>query len=231
MSKRETISYYYDDDGNSKGGGVSEEILFNKKGNRIQHTRFLTSGDIEYKFKYKYDEENKEIEMSSYDAEDNLLLTKTFEYNEEKVISKIHEQDFLQPLKGREHVYTYTDSLVNYREIKNSEGGIILHEITTYDSLGYVLAKIKSDPNIGKITTYYVHDDLGNISEIVAPYYKVKMTYDEKGNVITEELYDVSSKQHTIVYEYDDNGLLLEKTRYDTRENPLFRFEYKYEFY
>lgn len=104
-------------------------------------------------------------------------------------------------------------------------------EQIAYDELGYRVASRKTEPNTGVMSTFYLYDDFGNIREIVAPYFKVVMTHDERGNVVNEELFSTESRQHKFVYTYDDNGLLLYKTRYDLEENMIFRMEYKYEFH
>ncbi|MBU1099813.1 MAG: hypothetical protein KKA84_05340 [Bacteroidetes bacterium] len=230
VSKRYAYSYFYQD-GKETGGKLVEEISFNKKGEKVEHIKYSSKGYVDYRFIYTYSDDGLLQNMSSCDADGRVLLSKSRTYDEQGRNTGIEEIDSVDIKRTTYQIMTYQDSLMVERIVEDSNHDVSIVEKVVYDSLGYKIASHKTEPNVGVMSVYYVHDDFGNITEIVAPYYKVVMTYDERGNVINEELFSTESRQHKFVYSYDDDGLLLNKIRYDLEENMIFKMEFKYEFH
>ncbi len=229
VKKRYAHAYYYED-GSEKKSRLIEEISFDEKGNRIEHIKY-TKEVIDYRFVYEYDDQDKLLVMKSFNADGNLMMEKQYIYDEEGRNTLINEIDHFNPRNTNHRRFNYNDSLVTRIQLENERFEIIADEIITYDTLGYKIAETKSEPNSGGYSVFYTHDDYGNISEIVAPFYKIVFSYDEKGNVITEELFSTQARQHKYVYHYDEDGLLLERIRYDNKEEVVLKHEFKYDFY
>lgn len=220
---------YYYDTGEEKAGKMSEEITFDKKGNRIDHVTH--KGNDVYDFKYEYDDNNRLLTMKSYNEDGDLLLEKKYIYDEQGRNTGINEVDHYSERNTKYYRFTYKDSLIVEKTIDNFRLNRIVDERIEYDTLGYKIADHKSDPNGVIVNTYYKHDEYGNLSEINAPYFKITFDYDDKGNVVNQELWADSTRQYKFVYDYDDEGLLLEKRRYDLKEKMVFKLVYKYEFF
>lgn len=229
VHKRYSYSYYYDKNGNETGGKMVEEITFDKKGNRIEHIKYEDE-EVDIKFVFEY-ENDKLSAMRSYNAFDEPMIEKKYIYDEQGRNIKINEKDYYDPKNTKYHTLIYKDSLLVEKEIDNYQFTRIVHEIFDYDSLGYQIAEHKSDPNIGQFSIYYVYDEMGNLKEVVAPFYKFVYQYDEMGNIIQDELLTTESRQHKFLYNRDDNGLIQEKVRYDLEEKIIFLMKYKYDFY
>ena len=220
---------FYYDTGEEKAGKLAEEIIFDERGNRIKHITY--KGSDVYDFVYEYDENNRLLAMKSYNLDGDLMIEKKYLYDEQGRNTGINEIDHYSSRNTKYHRFTYEDSLIVEKTIDNFRFNQIVDEKIKYDTLGYKIAEYKSDPNGLVITTYYKHDDFGNISEIIAPYFKITFDFDDKGNVVTQELYADSSRQYKFIYEYDEEGLLLEKRRYDVKEKMIFKLVYEYEFF
>lgn len=83
-------TYIYDNDGNKLEingslydleGNLSDEIRdvneYDSRGNLLQEMRFNLKGDLEYKYTYKYDKNDNEIEFFNYNPVGNLTFTRS----------------------------------------------------------------------------------------------------------------------------------------------------------
>ena len=68
--------------------------------------------------------------------------------------------------------------------------------------------------------------------EIQSPGRKKVFEYDENGNATVDIMFNnFGGRQYKFVNEYNKNGLVAKKTRYDALDKPALIIEYEYEYY
>ena len=257
VKKRITKNYLYDLNGNLTEGAISEEIEFDKQGRRIEHVVYRGTNQINYIWKFKYDDNDNVVEFESYDRNNVLQLKKTMTYNND---NKVKDAKEIYITRGNEITYNYTyndKGLLIRTEGKNSAGGVSSEEkeynsddkvrkivmvdeaskntaerMMEYDSKGNLLKetlKLSNQPE--QVTTYSNYSGFYP-GEIVAPIRKMVYEYDNRGNVTLDIMYNADGgRQHKFINDYDEKGLIVKRTRYDGRDNPALIIKYEYEFY
>ena len=258
VKKRTTVNYLYDLNRNLMGeGGIAEVVEFNKAGRRIEHTVYRGINKINYSWKFKYDNAGNVTEFASYDKNNVMQLKKDMKYNKE---NKLIEADELYPAKGKEINYTYTyndkgllvetkgtdtegKETIEKREY-NSFGKVAKISIIgqnsnetaerdmEYNSNGNLIKETVKYPNgIEQVTTYDKYTSVYP-QEITTPIKKKTFEYNSSGNVTLDIMYNSEGgRQHKYIVEYDDNGLITKKTRYDGKDRPALVIKYEYEYY
>jgi YD repeat-containing protein len=192
-------------------------IKYDDNNNWIEVVWVDLKGNVKHKYTHKYDARGKEIEETSFDAEEYEENYKiTYNYNENGDLIEI----------------------INY----NGDGDIMSKEVNKYDNMNYLIANINYDEN-GSIALKhtYKNDGKGNALEIVTVNEKGIVTsklsqkFNSNGKLLEyiglNEKSTVTSKG---IYKYNTDGNLIEglvlitnepnsaeQTIYDTKGNKI----------
>jgi hypothetical protein len=199
-------------------------VVYNDKGNRIELS-VHSSGWRDEKRLFKYDNNEKLIELNVFDANNNLSGKFTYYYdiNGNKIVSKFYGTDNI--LKNRQ-TYKYDDkgNAIEQNEY-NSKDILVLKHVYKYDGEGnqiesntYASMGSLEDRNIDKF------DDKGNRIETNSYNANGNLenkgiwTYDEKNNPIQENWYDkngILNSEHTYNYIYDHQSNWIKKIEFE----------------
>jgi len=257
VKKRTTTNYIYDLNGNLiPEGAITEEIIYDNKGRRIEHIIYKRNLEINYKWNFGYDENNNMVEFSSYDNFGMMQLKKVSSYDENNKLITTKE---IYTAKGNEINYEYKyDEKGNLIETSALTDGKKTSEIKEYNSFGKVKKVVMTDFNGNKSAEKnFEYDNKGNLikeilktsnnleqvstfsnydyiypGEINSGGQKKIYEYDENGNATLEIMYNSGGgRQYKFINEFDERGLALKKTRYDALDKPVLIIEFKYEYY
>lgn len=258
VKKRTTINYLYDLKGNLiPKGAVSEIIEYDNKGRRAVHIAYRSMMEINYKWEFKHDTNNNMTEFTSFDNFNRAQLKKTLTYDSGNKLIGTKE---IYPATGNEVIYSYKyDDKGNLIETvgKTSEGketsekreyyefgkvkkaelidkkeGKTLEQNFHYDVKGNLIKEVMTYPNkreqvISYSDYFYIYP-----KEIQSPGRKKVFEYDENGNATLDIMFNSDGgRQYKFVNEFDKNGLVIKKTRYDALDKPALIIEYEYEYY
>lgn len=257
VKKRTTTNFIYDLNGNLiPEGAVTEEIIYDKKGRRVEHIIYKRDLEINYKWNFNYDDNDNMTEFTSYDRAGVMQLKKIYVYNENNKV------------KTTKELYTAKGSEINY-EYKYDEKGNLIETIAVtdgnksseikeynsfskvkkvmiigvdknksaeknfeYDNKGNLIKEIlKNSNNAQQISTFSNYDYIYP-GEINSAGQKKIYEYDELGNATLEIMYNsTGGRQYKFINEYNEQRLAIKKTRYDALDKPALIVEYKYEYY
>lgn len=258
VKERTTTNYLYDLKGNLMSqGGIAEIVKFDEKGRRIEHTVYRGINKINYSWIFKYDDSDNVIEFASYDRNNVMQLKKEMTYNRDNKLLTAKE---IYPTKGKEINYTYTyndDGLlvetkgvdetggetIEKREY-NSSGEVVKISIIgqnsdesaerdmEYDGSGNLIKEtVKYSNGVEQVTTYDKYESV-YAKEITGQIQKKSFEFDSNGNVTLDLMFNSEGgRQYKYINEYDENGLILKKTRYDAKDNPKLIIKYEYVYY
>ena len=259
IKQRNTISYFYNNSGQrSERGTLVESVIYDERGNRIEHINFKSTGDVDLKWVYKYDENNNLIRSETYNIFDDLVGWSDIEYDENGI--EISRREMNRSVKGITNVnYKFgKDGYLTDKITKDAQDNILTREKLEIDDAGYLIKKYVYDKNDKLMSEYnmqydslgnlineeqvlegysrsdisYRYDSKGNLIVKDAGYYKQEFKYDSRGNIVEEDLYDKDGfRQQKFVYTYDQRDLLVDKVRYDSEDRPFLFVKYEYEFY
>lgn len=194
--------------------GEKTEYEYNEKDNVTAIIHYDEEGIFSSREEMKYDEKGSLAERTSIDAEKNILSSLRFSSPENNTVE---ETEF------------------------DSSNNILTKSVIKFDDNGKELSTIQTNPQgklISAITNIY--DERGNIVEkIYKDFYskKLKYAYNEKDQLISQELFDDSGLLlRKNLFEYDDEGNVVAEQTYemDTARggrDKHFGTRYEYEFF
>jgi len=233
VKTRSAFTYYYNTKREIKEDGkLSEKVIFNDEGLRVEHLKYFSNGDVNFRWVYDYNSDGVLNKTQTFDGEGKLLHQKFYHYNEAGLEDSVKAVDAEADRKSRIFHYTYDKGNLIERRVHNANDEHLFTETMEYDSVtGFKLREFKTDPNNVMLQTIYAYNDDGNLVETVANFYKFTYEYDENDNVVTEQLFRTDGgRQHKFVFIYQDDGLMSEKIRYDNSERKIFSIKYEYEY-
>ena len=187
---------------------------YNEKGTLIEEQDFY-DGELQYITKYEYNEKDKKIKTQYFEYSDGeeLKHTTKYEYNDKGLVTEKIEYDKQSKLINKA-VYEYNNK-GSVIELQNFEGEKL--EYTTkyeYNDKGLVTEEIEYDPQ----------DEIIN---------KAVFEYNDNGDVIELQNFEGEKLEYIIKYKYNDKGVLIEETEYETIDNkqsePSNTLVYEYE--
>lgn len=223
---------------------------YNEKGSVIEETSYMTYEEISETTRYTRDENDQIMEtIVEYGDGSKTIKTHQKEGNRE-TISFVDDDDEFEGKeiieyddKGNilEKTIINEDNIIEEKMVYEREGDRIIKRTEygengefvavyeyTYDHNDNLLERIGYNAKDEIIESlYFTYDEDNNLVEQqLGDFYIVRLEYDEKGNVITEERCNLQGGlEHTTTYEYDEEGNIL-------KENAvLYNTIYEYEFY
>ena len=218
--------------------GEDEEVLstiffkYDSKGNLIEKEEIkLGDEKVSVSWKYKYDSKGNKTEEITYEDE-KIISSKKFKYDSKgNVIEEISYYSDGTIDDKTKHLYNTLGNLIETIFFYESE--VMLSIKYFYDAHGN-LAKINEigggcDPNIETKIEYNSKGSFKlRIFEGGKYGAKIKLTYDNNGNLIKESWYDeIREFNKSIKYKYDSKGNKIEEITYED-EKIISSKKYKY---
>lgn len=233
-----------------------EELIFDENGNRKNHIRYKSTGEVDLNYEFHYDSNGNLISMDTYDGHGNLKGRRESQYDQNKneIVRKLMDSRNPGELKT-EYKYDNQNKLIktiNYKKDNNvvstqtfEYDGELLKKSITRDSNGQLLSEVSYEYNSegyliketqkgvqGNTTRNYEYDNKGNLIRVIDQQSRREFKYDSNGNLIEDKLFlSDGSRQFRVTFSYYDNGLQKEEIRYSNDERPAFIAKYEYEFY
>ena len=238
-------------------GKIGETIFWDENGNLSKIERYNTFGQIHTKWEYEYDSKNRKIKLQSfkedgrmaleremeYDNNDNEIKRQerrdekgviTFEYktyNEFGQITKHRMEDRKGELIGEE-TYEYEDHLLTEIINTNINGDELGRREFQYDDRGNLIAdiRIRGEQTMNRID--YEYDLSNNLTKINFGFYYTLFKYNEKKQVVMEQIFlENNKRQKKVTISYTDKGLIDEIIDYSPLDEIRHKFKYESEFY
>jgi YD repeat-containing protein len=222
--------------------GFTEKRILRRdeKGKLLEETKYYGE-DRGERTEYEYDEQDRIKAIIEYDEEGEFISRETITYDPEGSISERVKNDQSGNLIEKVLFEKTNDKNVILEKEFNFDGELQLVTTISLDDKGKEVSSHQSSPSgkliSGVVTTY---DEMGNILErhFNDVYPKtVKYEYDEKGRMLSQELFDAGGLlQRKNIYEYDDAGNLLTEQTFEMDNSrggkeKHFGTRYEYEFY
>ncbi len=234
---------------------LTEKTFFDKNGLRKEQIRYTSLGKIDLRYTFYYDNLGRQIKMVVYDPSNKLVGKKESKYdfngneverilldqergNPSKMIFKYDNENKLIETKNfndkGELINLFKNfwenGKLNYSQIEDKNGRIIVKTYFTYDNSGKVIKEEVTESS--PYTINYKYDLNGNLIEISNPQTKRYMSYNQNNDLIEDRLFSSDGlRQYKITFNYLKNGLQNEEIRYDNSDNPVFYGKYKYEYF
>ncbi|MFH1194528.1 MAG: hypothetical protein V1720_02370 [bacterium] len=257
IKKRMATSYFYNNNGKLQERGTKvEEVTYYENGALHEVIRFTSTGQIDLKWTYKYDldgnilslETINEYGMVFYKREShykNGYETRRYEkdYGQKYEVNISYEYDdrgnmieeTAKDMKGElfsRVEYEYKNDRIMKITSYNRDDKLTLIKENTYDEVGNRIREILTYPSTTIDTVTYKYDERKNILEMDQGYFLQKYVFDERENMLSQEWYSKGvDKQGTFKFIYDDRGLVVERIRMDSLDEPVIYTRYEYEFY
>ncbi|MCK9281655.1 MAG: hypothetical protein M0P71_13600 [Melioribacteraceae bacterium] len=235
---------------------LTEEVFFNKKGERIKLIRYKTIGTIDLLYTYDYDKKGNLIHSLTVTGDDLKMSEIFYKYNKQgkEIERKVYDKES----NGLTSIQNFYDKNGNVVETKtfNSNGVLYAHEKNEYLNDVIVKKTVYDDKGGKKQESTYEYlpegkgyieiavnaqgqmriennfDEKGNPIRIENNMSKRFMQYDPNGNLMQDELFlPDGSRQFKVRFNYLPNGLQNEQIRYTGEDKPAFYTVYEYEYY
>jgi len=257
IKKRTATSYFYTNEGKlQKKGTKVEEVIYYENGDKKELTRFASTGDIDLKWTYKYDSDGNIVSAKTENNNGEVFYQRDSKYEDGLEVERYELE--LGQKKEVNIKYDYDDfgniieetakdmngdlfSRIEFEYKKNvlikssfydSKGSLSKMTINSYDSTGNKIREIITYPTTTVDTVKYIYDNRKNIVVFDQGYFAQKYFFDEKDNMLSEEWYVKGrGKQGTFKFIYNDKGLVVERIRYDSFDEPVIYTKYEYEFF
>lgn len=216
---------------------------YDVRGNVIEEISYDRFGNVDVKTKYKYDSQNHQVEIATYNSADILQSKVVANYNSD-TLKGMKYYDGNNNLTGTGYadvLYDTTDdgyrrktTTVYFGKDSTIAGAISI----TYDKQGrttdsanykglyldnYCLFEYDSKNEITKQTFY---NNAGNVT------YGQAFKYDANGNMTEmQTLGDGWLIEMRFVYKFDTHGNFTEATKYDRQGKPVELYKYGYAYY
>jgi hypothetical protein len=216
--------YYFDSKVN-----LIEEVHFGKYNNnnlklldRVEQYYYATSGQLTqsktwdtdydknisqtYYTNYKYDNENRLVDETTYDNKDSVFMRFTFEYSDKKSITRVKSQTTIREYDNDKRIISKTQLLGNEKKINWTASYSYVNNCVIEDFHSYWEDKRKDYSK--KKTECYTNDKLVEIVE----YYVDTDRLNEKTNLIYGQegiLEKIEKRRYSTAYEkYELEGFI-----------------------
>jgi len=184
------------------------------------YIRYTSDGEISYKEETTYNERYQELSTICTDGEGNLIEKSEYEYDENGIRKSYSVHDANGNCTEWE-TYDENGSLAEYGSFRDWDGDGIYDEY--YEGVGY---KNENGWYSRQEKLRITYDEEGNVMG------SVRYAHDEKGRVISEIEYDandvaVSAWQR----EYNDHDDIVFEIQYDANGEIVYGTRYEYEYY
>ena len=199
---------------------------YNSKGFINQKEFYSEAGDLLFTEHYTYNDNDKltKIEMSSND--ESITKISDFEYTSDGYKETKSENDIIIA----EVIYKLDgDNIIYQKETSFLKDGIFTERSNEYKNNQLVKTEVKYGKD-GYVVNYKYNQNQLPIEEVILDLKgklvsKKRRLFDEKGNIIEENLYDATGRLKTnnrIKYEYDNNGNWILRTQFaNNLEQPI----------
>ncbi|MFA3782466.1 hypothetical protein ABRY23_05305 [Melioribacteraceae bacterium 4301-Me] len=233
-----------------------EEIEFDKNGRRVKHHLYVGVGANPKTWIYKYDSKGNQIYKEVVDSHNNLLASQKSKYDNdgreiESLYFDVHKpanqiikyfydvngnnvKSILLTQKGDtlyKEISVFNSGVMISSKYLNSDGDSLQTIERTYNQATNTFKEVTVTGKVKK-TVYYKFDPKGRLIEIKGDTYKREYQYNDAGDVITDQLLGPENElQYEMKYSYLPNGLMSESIRYDSKNRPILKSVYVYEYY
>lgn len=254
---RKKFAAFYNRDGSLPAEKVLAEVIeFNEQGLKVEHLRFTGAGIVDLRYTFQYDANGNLIVMDTYDGSGNLRARRESIYDKNN--NEIERRFSNNRYQGENKILNKYDEDGNMIETQNLarngsvisitknkfESGFLVNSVTkngmdavqmeidfTYDENGFLIKEDRKSGN-SLYTLHYTYDNSGNLVEVVNPEMKRVYKYNENNNLIDDQMFwPDGGRQFKVGFTYNEKGLQLTETRYNTDDKPAFYSIYEYEFY
>lgn len=195
--------------------------VFNELGYIIDLSIDKYDGSPIYKDGYKYDNQNKCIEMETYDSDHNVYEKFTYTYDKtgHRIDQKHYDSEIVLDMMNS-YKYDLNGNCIEERKYF-SDSSLFSKIVYVYDNKGNNIELKVCKPN-GKISGRfsYKYDDNGNRIEECwfnsegSLQNKKNSKYDNKGNcieIVVENFIGLPNEKYTYLFEYDETGNWIRK--------------------
>lgn len=220
---------------------VTEKKVFkrNEKGLLISEIKYY-GDDAGEKTEYEYDEKDNVTAIIHYDEEGAFSSREEMRYDEKGSLSERISFDAGKNIISSLKFTSPENNTIEETEFDSSDN-LLSKSVIKFDDKGKELSTIQTNLQ-GKLVSAItnIYDDRGNITEkIYKDFYSKKLKYDynEKDQLISQELFDDSGLLlRKNLFEYDDEGNVIAEQTYemDTARggrDKHFGTRYEYEFF
>jgi antitoxin component YwqK of YwqJK toxin-antitoxin module len=196
-------------------GGFDEEFIrgkeflfqqteFDDSGKPLNETTFTSSGILEHRYIYTYDDKGRVIEEILMEQDEEVAEHRTMDYNDKDQLVN----EYLHYLDGsadtRKHVY-------------NSDGLLVL--ITDENSDGETEGRVEYVYENGRLVAEKTYGFSGELAS------QKILKRDGDGRIL-EEIAENGEESYRVVSEYDEKGIRVLSKRYDNRNRLIERIAY-----
>lgn len=261
VKKRDAYTYFYDMYGKvAERGDIVEEVFFNEDGLKEKQIRYGGGKMVDREWDFEYDDDGNILIAKTYDHSGKIVYESLNDFNGDGLeeSSEVFDANFK---KKRFITNSYYKTRITSTTIKAENGDIIERHIYSYnpdssysvtktgarerflqrteryfDNKSMLAAEIITDNRPATDTTYFRYDSKGNLILKKNSMYTYTFLYDENNNRVEEVMYYTDKKgfefkQMKLVYVYGEKGLLYERYRYDSDDNPIIVTRYNYLYY
>jgi hypothetical protein len=255
LLKINTWHFKYDKNGRSADSALSEQVVYNTKGDRLQLYKKYSSGIIRLSYQIRYDSSSGRINRI-----DGISAVTIVDYPEENS-GPPRSGNPIAGTTADVRIYNKKGHLVEWTKWKNNS--LSGKGVFQYDSLGRCVKEfLQTENNVvsrkehfyrpglnesrridGKegymmeLRDFSKYDERGNETERWSEWPdgtgagKIFMIYDDKNCLVEEYQNSAENPHNTRKYKYDSNGLLLESLSYGQNNKPFSFLKFTYEFY
>lgn len=235
---------------------LTEEVFFNKKGERTQVIRYKSTGSVDLIYTFEYDNKSNLIHSLTMNGDDIKMAEVFIKYNKagKEIEKKIYDKEkggwsniqyFYDKNGNLVETKSFTEMGVLFADEKNEYiNNVIVRKVifddkgiqkqeSTFEYLqegkGYIETAVNAQ---GQMRIENTFDEKGNPIKIENNMTKRFMEYDDNGNLVQDELFlQDGSRQFKVRFNYLPNGLQNEQVRYTGEDKPAFYTVYEYEYY
>jgi hypothetical protein len=235
------VYYYKASELDPESKSLVEHEIYDEEGNIIIKEKIWRRDRYRSKVVYKYNYKSFLIEEQDFYDGEPQYITK-YEYNDKDKKFKTQYFEYSDDGEELKHIikYEYNDKgLVTGKIEYDPQGKIINKAVYEYNDKDNVIELQNFEGEKLEYTTKYEYNDKGLIAEeteydtqgeIIN---KAVFEYNDNGDVIELQNFEGEKLEYIIKYKYNDKGVLIEETEYETIDNeqsePRSTLVYEYE--
>lgn len=203
------------------------KTYYNTKGFLTKKEHYNDSGDLIFVDEYSYNNNNLIEKIESNDTNEQLLIIKDYEYFDNGFKELSSENDVI--VKDITYQLGPNKEIISEKEINYANNNQMIERFNEFLNNNVIKTNVKYGKDGYNIQYKYDKANLP-IEEVIYDLKnnlvsKKRRKFDEKKNIIEENLYDNTGKLKTnnrISYEYDEKGNWVKRTQYaNSLEGPI----------